>query len=89
MATVQQVTDIMGEFYSRELESELYQPFFDCNDIGMPVAFMCWRGMATPTEKSTYYLNSTWIEFCEMFEIDPLCQFDTLDEFLEFLTSVE
>jgi len=84
MANVRSVSNILGEFYSLNYDNDDYRPLFDSNDIGFPLAYHIWAGLAAPTDRSIEYLNQTWIQFCEIFDIDPLNDFDTLAEFLDF-----
>jgi len=84
MANVRSVTNILGEFYSDNYDNAEYEDLFSSNDIGFPLAYFIWRGLAEPTERSPLYLNQTWVEFCAIFEIDPLNDFDTLESFLKF-----
>lgn len=88
MANVRQVTNILGEFYAMNFDNEEYRPLFDTNDIGFPLSYHIWSGLAEPTDRSVEYLNQTWLEFCGIFDIDPLASFDSLAEFLEFNESV-
>lgn len=89
MATVRSVTNILGEFFAMNFDKPEYQDLFDHNDIGFPLAYHIWRGFAAPTHLTAEYLNETWIEFCDIFQIDPLNDFDSLNEFLEFNDSVD
>ena len=88
MATVRSVTNILGEFYAMNFDKPEYQPLFDTNDIGFPLSYHIWRGFAAPTDLTAEYINETWVDFCNMFDIDPLNDFQTLEEFLEFNESV-
>jgi len=88
MATVQQVTNIMGEFYHRNKTNEDWQPFFIAYDLSIPLSYLAWAGMVTPTEASLPFIDDTWKEFCKVFEIDPLASFDNLDEFEDFIDAV-
>lgn len=89
MADVRSVTNILGEFYSLNYDNEELRPLFDSNDIGFPLAYHIWSGLAEPTDRSVQYLNQTWLEFCAIYDIDPMNNFDTLDEFINFNDSVE
>ena len=85
MATVRQAIDIMGEFYDRERANEDWRDWFIANDIAIPLAWLAWRGIATPTEESVPFIDETWQSFCRSAGIDHHASFDTLDEFLDFL----
>ena len=82
MPTVQQVTNILGEFYFRNMEDSNWEEFFSANNIAFPVAYLSWRGLVIPTQDSAEYLNETWTELCQTFEVDPSQDYDSLDEFL-------
>lgn len=88
MANVRSVTNILGEFYAMNYDKEEYAPLFASNDIGFPLAYHIWSGLAEPTDRSVQYLNQTWVDFCDMFDIDAMNEFQTLDEFISFNDSV-
>ena len=88
MANVRSVTNVLGEFYADNYDNEQFDELFASNDIGFPLAYHLWRGICAPTEKSDYWLNGTWIEFCALYDIDPHNDFDSLQSFLDFNESV-
>jgi hypothetical protein len=88
MANVRSVTNILGEFYADNYDNVEYEDLFASHDIGFPLAYYLWRGIAAPTEKSAEWLNQTWIDFCAFYEIDPHNDFDSLQSFLDFNESV-
>jgi hypothetical protein len=79
----------MGEFYDRERANEDWREWFLNNDIAIPLAWLCWRGIASPTDEAVLFVNETWLSFCEVFGIDYLADFDNLDSMLEFIDAVE
>ena len=88
MANVRSVTNILGEFYAMNYDKEEYAPLFASNDIGFPLSYHIWSGLAEPTDRSVQYINQTWVDFCDMFDIDAMNEFQTLDEFISFNDSV-
>lgn len=88
MADVRSVSNILGEFYAMNFDKPEYEDLFGRNDIGFPLAYHIWRGFAAPTDLTPAYLNETWLEFCGIFDIDPMNDLQTLDEFLSFNESV-
>lgn len=89
MATVRSALDIMGEFYDRERSNPDWLEWFLLNDITVPLAWLCFRGIASPTDEAIPFVNETWQSFCNVFQIDYLADFDNLDSMLEFIDAVE
>lgn len=85
MATVRQAVDILGEFYDRERGNEDWRDWFILNDIGIPLAWLGWRGLATPTDDSVQFIDETWQAFCEALGVDSHAEFDSLDDLIDFL----
>ena len=84
MATVRQAVDIMGEFYDRERANEDWRDWFIVNDVAIPLSWLCFRGLAEPTDMSVEYIDETWVKFCDIFRVDHYASFDNLDDFLDF-----
>lgn len=82
MPTVQQVVNVLGEFYSRHMADDNWQEFFAANNIAMPTAYLASRGLVIPTNEVALYLNETWNSFCDIFEADPDLEYENLDDFL-------
>ena len=83
VATVESMINVLGEFFSLNFENPEYQALFDSNDIGFPLSYHIWRGLAAPTDRTSEYLTDTWIEFCSLFGANPLDDYVNLADFLE------
>jgi hypothetical protein len=84
---LQSAVNILGEFFSLEYDNPQFTPLFDSHDIGFPLAYHVWSGLATVTDDGARYIEQTWNDFCSMYEVDPYNEFNTLDEFLSFYES--
>lgn len=87
MATVRSAIDIMGEFYHDNRTNEAWQPFFTAYDVGIPLAYLGWVGLATPTDDAVQYIDEAWQAFCEVFGVDHYNDFESLSDFTEFVDS--
>lgn len=85
MFRLQSAINILGEFYDRERANEDWHDWFISNDIAIPLAWLSWRGIATPTKESAIFIEETWQSFCRSAGIDHHAEFDNLDDFLDFL----
>ena len=88
MATVRSVIGVLGDFYDIYRVDEDYQEMFAIYDIGFPLAWMTWKGVATPNEVGSQAIQETWYAFCEAFRIDPHNDFESFVELAEFLESL-
>lgn len=83
VASLESMIKVLGEFFSLNFDNPDYQALFDSNDIGFPLAYHIWRGMAAPTERTSDYLIDTWAEFCSIYGANPLKDYVNLADFLE------
>jgi len=88
MSTVQSVIGVLGDFYDMYREEPEYQELFYIHDIGFPLAWLTWKGTATPTEWGAKAIGETWYAFCNAMRVDPHNEFESFTEMQEFLESL-
>lgn len=88
MPTVQSVIGVLGDFYDMYRDDEDYAEMFSVYDIGFPLAWMTWKGVAVPNEVGSQAIAETWYAFCEALRIDPYNDFESFTEMREFLDSL-
>lgn len=67
----------------RHTSDEMWQNFFEINDLGVPIAIALSHETAEPTDKGITYLNETWVDLCRLVMVDSDAEYDFLDEMLE------
>jgi hypothetical protein len=55
----------------KDTDHETWAEFFTWADIGLPLAYSAWEGLAEVTPDGAGIINETWKVFCEMSRIDP------------------
>lgn len=48
-------------------------------DIGLPLAYSVWQGLATANPEGKPLIEETWKVFCEMINIDPEARYEILN----------
>ena len=89
MPTVQQVINILGEFYEYEMNNDSYTQMFEDNQLGWDIAWLTYANLVTPSPRSDMYLAAAWYAFCERIDIDPHNEFNSLTELLDFIDEVD
>jgi hypothetical protein len=65
--------EILGSLWVwyKDSDNEAWQDFFTWADIGLPLAYAQWQGMATIKDDGKNTVEDTWKVFCEMIDISP------------------
>lgn len=73
---------ILGElwlFYREDAKhDEAWSEFFRWTDVGLPLAYMIWQGIAGIKKGQENYINEPWNTFCAMIDIDPNANYSSL-----------
>lgn len=69
----------MWMFY-KDTDDEGWQTFFGWADLGCPLAYFVWQGMATAKPESKKLVEDTWDVFCDMLSVDADGSYDNLRE---------
>ena len=79
---VQILADV-STFYGEE---EDWQYFIRRYDLAIPLAVCISYGGATATPKGVEWINEAFVALCELFEIDPYGNYDSLEGMTDFAT---
>jgi hypothetical protein len=88
MSTVQSVIGVLGDFYDTFRDDEDYSEMFRIYDIGFPLAWMIWKGVAVPNDIGAQAIQETWYAFCDALRVDPYNDFESFTEMREYLDSL-
>ena len=55
------ILGMLWTFY-KETDDEGWQDFFRWADVGLPLAYMSWQGLATIKSDGKQYVESTWVQ---------------------------
>lgn len=77
--------NILGSLwlFYRDTDDGAWADFFEWGDIGLPLAYMVWQGMAVATEDGEQSINEVWAVVCEMVDVDPEGTYADLSAFFE------
>lgn len=79
--------EILGNlwlFYSEKAqEHDGWRDFFEWANVGLPLAYASWQGLATIKPEGKDIVNETWETFCKVIAIDPLAKYADLNEAFE------
>lgn len=76
--------EILNDFYMDYSGSDQYADFIEIHDLGLPAAVLSFNGSATLTEIGIKNVEETWIDFCELLEIDHYGEYESLESMIEF-----
>jgi hypothetical protein len=71
---------ILVEFTQDNFNDEVYEDFFDYNDLGIPIAIALTQEMIILTDKGDALIDETWNELCQLFGADPNGQYKSIDD---------
>ena len=72
--------EILVQFTQDNFNDEMYEDFFDYNDLGIPMAIAVVQEMVILTDKGEELLDETWIELCNLFDADPNSEYESIDD---------
>ena len=72
--------EILGTLWTfyKDTEQNNWKDFFGWADIGLPLAYAVWQGLATAKPEGKPLIEETWKVFCEMIDIDPEARYENL-----------
>jgi hypothetical protein len=71
---------ILIQFTQDSFNDEVFEDFFDYNDLGIPMAIAIDQEMVILTDKGEELINETWNELCELFNVDPEGEYESIDD---------
>ena len=72
--------EILVQFTQDNFNDEMYEEFFDYNDLGIPLSIAIMQDMVILTDSGEQLLEETWIELCLLFKADPNGEYETIDD---------
>lgn len=75
--------EILNDFYMDYAGSDEYDDFITVNDLGFPAAVLSVMGAATLTDIGKYQVEETWVNLCNMIEVDHMGEYDSLSQIME------
>ena len=72
--------EILVQFTQDNFNDEVYEDFFDYNDLGIPMAIAVMQEMVILTDSGEQLLEETWTELCELFGADPKGEYESIDD---------
>jgi hypothetical protein len=72
--------EILVQFTQDSFNDEVFEDFFDYNDLGIPLSIAVIQDMVILTDKGEQLLEETWIELCELFGADPSGEYESIDD---------
>jgi len=82
---IREKAEILIQFTQDSFNDDVFEEFFDYNDLGIPIAIALVQEMIILTDKGEELINETWNELCTMFGVDPEKEYESIDD----LTSPE
>ena len=76
--------EVLNDFYMDYSGSDQYADFIEIHDLGLPAAVLSFNGSATLTDIGVKHVEETWIDLCELFEIDHHGEYESLESMIEF-----
>ena len=73
---------IIVDFIQENFNDDLYDDFFDYNDLGVPVAVALKADLVILTKEGEELLDETWKELCELFGNDPNEEYEDYEDFI-------
>jgi|LakMenE18May11ns_1017448.scaffolds.fasta_scaffold8361596_1 hypothetical protein len=73
---------ILAELFLNHSSDEDFEDFFEVNDLGLPLAYLCANGYATHSDSGVSEINSTFADLLELFEVEDT-GFERLSEITE------
>lgn len=74
--------EILVQFTQDNFNDEVYEDFFDYNDLGIPLSIAIMQDMVILTDKGEELLDETWNELCEVFGADPNGEYENVDDLI-------
>jgi len=75
------------DFTVGELDREFFSDFVIYNDLGLPLAQSVVYKLADLTEEGTRVIEETWINLCDLLELDPEEEYNDFEEMLDLFES--
>jgi hypothetical protein len=78
--------EILADFYvmyeDDDTIDEGWKNFIKVHDIGFPLCFFIRAEVAEPTIKGESYIDNTWKDFCDAFQLDFDAEWNSLSDMI-------
>lgn len=75
--------EILSEVHLEASWNEQLKDFSDVHDIGLPLAYLVTKELATTNDKGEAFIEATWESLCEMLGVDSKATYTSADEILD------
>lgn len=87
MLEIKQMSEILEDFARQftvgEIDREFFSDFLIYNDIGLPLAQCIVYKLVEPTQEGRAVVLETWVNLCELLDIDSTQEYEDFDEMLD------
>ena len=83
MTTLETKMQILSDYWFAYSQDADHVDFIEVHDIGIPLAALVLLGHATATPTGIEWIESDYKDLLEEFGVDPLGDFDYLDQIVE------
>ena len=73
---------ILAELFIKHSSDEEFEDFFEVNDLGLPLAYLCAKGHASHSDSGVGVIESTFADLLDLFEVEDI-GFKKLSEITE------
>lgn len=80
--------NILGQLYFQYKDEKTFKSFIEYNDVGLPLAYLCAEGLASPSEDGMRYIAETFELFMQTIGV-PDTGFENLDDVLDASQDLE
>ena len=80
--------NILGKLYADYKDEKTFKAFIEYNDVGLPLAYLCAEGLASPSEDGMRYIVETFELFMQTIKVEDT-GFDNLDDVLDASQELE
>jgi hypothetical protein len=77
---VEILSQVWVRYKSDSSRSEGWLSFFDWNDVGLPMAYLAFSEFVTIKRDKKYFIEETWVSYCEVLGIDPDEKYLTVED---------
>jgi hypothetical protein len=87
MLEIEKMSEILEDFARQftvgEIDREFFSDFLIYNDLGLPLAQCIVYNLANLTSEGRAVILETWINMCELLDIDPNEDYEDFDEMID------
>jgi len=80
--------NILGKLYADYKDEKTFRAFMEFNDIGLPLAYLCAEGLASPSDDGMRYIVETFELFMQTIGVEDT-GFENLDDVLDASQELE